>query len=273
MDAPAIDSIELELLLEGIFLKYQYDFRHYSRASLKRRLGVALERLGCAHLSELQGLVLRDAQLFAKLLNYLTVPTTEMFRDPPYFCGLREQVVPHLRTYPSLKVWVAGCSTGEEVYSLAILLHETGLLDKTVLYATDINPDALATARRGIYRADAVRKASANYHAAGGIGSLSDYYSAAYQSVRFDPGLVRGCVFSDHSLATDSVFAEVHLISCRNVLIYFDRTLQHRAFGLFKDALVRRGFLGLGSKETLNFSSHRTAFEPVLAKEKIFRKV
>jgi chemotaxis protein methyltransferase CheR len=273
MDAPVIDSIELELLLEGIFLKYQYDFRHYSRASLKRRLVLAIERLGCQHLSELQGRVLRDPSLFTRLLNYLTVATTEMFRDPSFFLGLRQRVVPYLRTYPSLKVWVAGCSTGEEVYSLAILLRECGLLKKTLLYATDINPASLEMARIGVYRAEALQQASRNYQLAGGTGSLADHYSAAYDAVKFDPELVRSCVFSDHSLATDSVFAEVHLVTCRNVLIYFDRQLQHRAFGLFKDALVRHGFLGLGSKETINFSSHRKAFEPMLERERIYRRV
>jgi chemotaxis protein methyltransferase CheR len=265
-------EIELELLVQAIYLRYQYDFRHYSRSSLRRRLSRALEQLDCASLTQLQERVLREPALFRRLLDYITVPTTEMFRDPPYFLALRRQVVPYLKTYPSVKLWVAGCSTGEEVYSLAILLAEEGLLDKTVLYATDINPRSLEVAKQGIYRADAVRKASSNYLAAGGRSSLSDYYSAAYDAAQFDPALMRNMVFADHSLATDAVFTEAHLVSCRNVLIYFDRELQDRAFGLFRDALVRQGFLGLGSKETVHFSRHRDAFETACQEERIFRK-
>lgn len=272
MEPENVFEIELELLLQGIYLRYQYDFRHYSRSSLKRRVAQALGRFECTSISRLQERLLREPKLFPRLLDFLTVPTTEMFRDPAYFLALRQEVVPYLRTYPSLKVWVAGCSTGEEVYSLTILLKEEGLLDKTVLYATDINPGSLESAKRGIYRTEAVRSASANYRAGGGVGTLSDYYSAAYDAVCFDPALAEHVVFSDHSLATDAVFAEVHLVSCRNVLIYFDRELQDRAFGLFKGALVRQGFLGLGSKETIHFSSHKEAFDVVRRDERIFRK-
>lgn len=272
MEPERIADIELELLVQAIYLRYHYDFRHYSRASLKRRLGRALERFGCATGSRLQERLLREPELFPRLLDHLTVPTTEIFRDPAYFLALRREVVPYLRTYPSLKIWIAGCSTGEEIYSLAILLREEELLDKTVIYATDINPRSLAAAKQGIYRAEAVRKATPAYRAAGGRGSLSEYYNAAYDSVRFDPSLTENVVFADHSLATDAVFAEVHLVSCRNVLIYFNRELQDRAFALFRDALVREGFLGLGSKETINFSRHKDAFDVVCRNERIFRK-
>lgn len=272
MQDDQVFDIELELLVQAVYLRYQYDFRRYSRASLKRRLTQALGRFGCASLSQLQDRLLREPKLFPRVLDYLTVPTTELFRDPPYFLALREKVVPYLKTYPSLKVWIAGCSTGEEVYSMAILLREEGLLEKTILYATDINPASLEAAKRGIYRTEAMRAASDNYRQAGGQASLSDYYSAAYDAARFDPVLTRNVVFSDHSLATDSVFAEMHLVSCRNVLIYFDKELQNRAFGLFSDSLVREGFLGLGSKETLHFSSHKDDFDVVARDERIFRK-
>lgn len=272
MTPERIFDLELELLVQAIYLRYQYDFRRYSRSSLRRRLNRALKSFGCTTLSQLQERLLREPALFPRLLDFLTVPTTEMFRDPGYFLALRQQVVPYLRTYPSLKLWVAGCSTGEEVYSLAILLQEEGLLEKAVLYATDINPRSIETARHGIYSTEAVRKASAAYQASGGHGSLSDYYRAAYDSVRFDPALARNVVFADHSLATDAVFAEVHLVSCRNVLIYFDKELQERAFGLFYQALVREGFLGLGSKETIHFSGYKGAFEAICRDERIFRK-
>jgi chemotaxis protein methyltransferase CheR len=272
MDAGEIFEMELDLLVQAIFQRYQYDFRNYSRSSLRRRLAKALDSLGYDTLSQLQGRLLREPSLFLRLLDYLTVPTTEMFRDPGYFAALRQHALPYLRTFPSLKIWIAGCSTGEELYSMAILLKEEGLLDKTVLYATDINPSSIETARQGIYTAEAVRKASTAYQAAGGHGSLSDHYQAAYESVRFDPELVEHAVFADHSLATDAVFAEVHLISCRNVLIYFDKELQDRAFGLFRDALVRQGFLGLGSKETIHFSRHRDAFDVICRDERVFQK-
>jgi chemotaxis protein methyltransferase CheR len=216
--------------------------------------------------------VLHDAAAFGRLLQVLTIPVSEMFRDPTYFRALREQVVPVLRTYPSIKVWVAGCSTGEEVYSLAILLREEGLLARSILYATDINPASLERARRGIFGLDDVRKYTANYQQAGGQRAFSDYYTAAYDGALFDRSLADNITFADHSLATDSVFSETHLVSCRNVLIYFNRRLQDRAFGLFHDSLCHRGFLGLGSKETLDFSSYADRFEPVVRDERIYRK-
>jgi chemotaxis protein methyltransferase CheR len=206
------------------------------------------------------------------LLQYLTVPVSEMFRDPPYFLALRRQVVPVLRTYPSLKVWVAGCSTGEEPYSLAILLLEEGLLDRTILYATDINHASLEKARQGIFPLDAMQAFTRNYQRAGGTRSFSDYYTAAYGGALFDKRLRDSITFADHSLATDAVFSETQLVSCRNVLIYFNRTLQDRALGLFHDSLSHRGFLGLGSKETLEFSGYADRFEVVSRPERLYRK-
>jgi chemotaxis protein methyltransferase CheR len=269
----AIFDIELKLLLEAVYLKYQHDFRHYSVSSLRRRLTQALHDLGCSTLSQLQERILRDATLFSRLFQYLTVQVSEMFRDPTYFRAIREQIVPILQTYPSIKVWVAGCSTGEELWSLAILFAEENIADRTVLYATDINADALRQAESGIYPLDRLASFSQNYLAAGGKRSLSDYYHAAYGAAKFSQTLKSRVVFADHSLATDSVFLEAHLVSCRNVLIYFDRALQDRAMGLFSDSLVRRGFLGLGSKESIRFSKHADSFADFDARERLFQKV
>src|SRR5690606_10378256 len=238
------DEIELRLLIEAIYLRYSYDFRDYSKASLKRRVRQAQVQLDCPTISALQERILHEPQAFMQLLQYLTIPVSEMFRDPGYFLALRPQVVPLLHTYPSLKVWVAGCSAGEEVYSLAILLHEEGLLERTLIYATDINPHALRAAESGVFDLERVAAFSENHVRSGARSSLSDYYTARYGRVVFDKGLRQHMVFSDHSLATDSVFAEVHLVSCRNVLIYFERDLQNRALGLFREALCHRGFLG-----------------------------
>jgi chemotaxis protein methyltransferase CheR len=267
------EQIELELLLEAIFRKYHYDFRGYSQASIKRRLAQAQQRFGLATLSKLQEAVLHDPAMLPELLNYLTVQVSEMFRDPSFFKALRERVVPILRTYPSLKVWVAGCSAGEELYSLAILFREEGLESRTIFYATDINAMALDKARAGVYEIDRLPVFTENHQRSGGKTSLSEYYTAAYSNVAFDKTLRDRAVFSDHSLVTDSVFAEVHLISCRNVLIYFDRSLQDRAIGLFKDSLVRKGFLALGAKESLRFSAHDTAFLDFVPEERIYQRI
>ena len=265
-------EIELQLLLEAIYLKYHYDFRGYAHASLKRRLRTALERFECATLSQLQDRVLRDATVFQALLDLLTVPVSEMFRDPRYFLALRRSVVPVLRTYPSLKIWVAGCSTGEEAYSFAILLREEGLLERALIYATDINARTLAKAEAGVYEVDRIAGFTENHRQSGALTSLSDYYTAAYDRAVFDRTLRANIVFSDHSLATDSVFAEVQLVSCRNVLIYFNRPLQDRAIGLFRESLCYRGFLGLGAKEAIRLSSHAAAFVDVAPSERIYQK-
>ncbi len=270
--AATTQDIQLRLLLEAMYAHYHYDFRGYSKASLKRRLLLACERMGYPSLSALQGRMLHDDSLLPHLLSYLTVQVSDMFRDPGYFRALREQVIPHLKTYPSLKVWVAGCSSGEELYSLAILFREENLEEKTMFYATDINDTALAKAEAGVYDLQRIALFTKNHRLSGGIGSLSDYYHAAYGAARFDKTLRRRTVFSDHSLASDSVFAELHLVSCRNVLIYFDRPLQDRAVGLFKDALVRKGFLGVGAKESLRFNAHVNVFSEFLPAERIYQK-
>lgn len=273
MAAAAKDfDIELRLLLDAIYLKYHYDFRGYAVASLKRRLKAALGRFGCTTLSQLQDRILHDATAFPALLDVLTVPVSEMFRDPAYFRAIRETIVPVLRTYPSLKLWVAGCSTGEEAYSFAILLREEGLLSRTLIYATDINPQLLQKAEAGVYEVDRLPAFTENHRASGARSSLSDYYTAAYGRAVLDKSLKKQIVFSDHSLATDSVFAEMQFVSCRNVLIYFNRELQDRAVGLFRDALCRRGFLGIGAKESLQFSPHGDAFVEVVRDARLFQK-
>ena len=269
---PSDFDIELRMLVEAVYLKYNYDFRNYTGASQKRRVLVAMREMGCSTVSELQSRVLHDPNGFAQLLQYLTIPVTEMFRDPEYFRAVREQVAPFLKTYPSLKIWVAGCSTGEEVYSLAILLKEEGLLERSIIYATDINPKSLETARRGVYPIDRMRLYTENYQKSGGKAAFSDYYTAAYGGALFERSLIENVTFADHSLSTDTVFSETHFVSCRNVLIYFNRTLQDRVFGLFHESLCHRGFLGLGSKESIDFSSYAGRFEPLARRERVYRK-
>jgi chemotaxis protein methyltransferase CheR len=265
-------DLEIELLIEAMYRKYSYDFRHYARASMRRRILGALARMRLETVSQLQDRILRDASAFTALLTQITVPVSDLFRDPGYFRALREHVLPMLATYPSIKVWIAGCSTGEEVYSLAILLDEAGLLERTIVYATDINPESLRTAEAGLYALDRVPAFTRNYQRASGARPLAEYYTAAYGNVVFDRRLRARVTFSDHSLATDQVFAEVQLVSCRNVLIYFDRELQDRAVGLFRDALAPRGFLGLGSHERLEVTRHEDSFEGIVQSERIYRR-
>ncbi|HEX3920540.1 MAG TPA: CheR family methyltransferase [Caulobacteraceae bacterium] len=268
-----VDDIEIQLLLEALYQRYHYDFRRYARASIKRRLKQARDKLGFRSFSALQDGLLHDADMLPRLLDYLTVQVSEMFRDPHYYRALRERVLPHLRTYPSLKVWIAGCSSGEELYSFVILFREEGLEQRTLFYATDINQDALDAAAAGVYALDRIKTFTENHQRSGGKSSLSDYYSADYGRAVFDRSLRSRVVFSDHSLVTDAVFAEVQLISCRNVMIYFDRAFQDRAIGLFRGSLSRQGFLGLGSKESLRFSEHSGAFTDFVREEKIYQRV
>ena len=267
------DDPELVRLVAALFERYHYDFRRYAGASLKRRVQSALGHFGFETLPELQARVLDDPRLFTDLLRFLTVQVSDLFRDPPYFRALREEVVPVLATYPSLRIWVAGCATGEEAYSLAILLAEEGLLERTQIYATDIHPESLRAAEAGIYAIDRFARFSENYLQSGGKRSLSDYYTAEYSSAVLDRALKKSILFADHSLATDSVFAEVELVSCRNVLIYFERQLQDRAIGVLTDSLCRRGFLGLGLKESLRFSAHAAAYREFVPDVRIYQKV
>ncbi len=266
------EDFELALLLDAIFQKYNYDFRDYAMASIKRRMAHAKAQFRCRSYSALQDLVLHDASVLPTLLSYLTVQVSEMFRDPAYFQTLREKVIPHLRTYPSLKIWIAGCSSGEELYSLVILFREEELESRTIFYATDINPDALEKAEAGVYDISRIPLFTENHRKTGGKSSLSDYYTAAYGRAVFDRSLRDRVVFSDHSLVSDAVFAEMQFISCRNVLIYFVRDLQNRAVGLFKEALSTQGFLGLGSKESIRFTDHVNAFSDFSRTERIYQK-
>jgi len=268
----AVQGIEVDLLVEAIWRRYQYDFRSYARASLERRLDRALAHFQLSSLSQLQHVVLHDPAALNVLLSFLTIQVSEMFRDPSYFAALRRDVMPHLRTWPSLKVWVAGVANGEEFYSLAILFREEGLEDRTLFYCTDINRAALARAEAGIFPMDRVAGFTANYQAAGGRGSLSDYYTAGFGAARFDPTLRRRAVFADHNLASDEVFSEVQLVSSRNVLIYFDRPLQDRALGLFARSLPHGGFLGLGAKETIHLSASAPLFSDFARTDKIYRR-
>jgi chemotaxis protein methyltransferase CheR len=266
------EEIEIGLLLEALYQRYHYDFRLYAQASLRRRLRQARDQLGFGTFSALQDALLHDAAMLPRLLDYLTIQVSEMFRDPGYYRTMREKVLPHLRTYPSLKVWIAGCSGGEELYSFVILFREEGLEERTLFYATDINQQALNSAAAGIYALDRIKTFTENHQKSGGRSSLSDYYTANYARAVFDKSLRNRVVFSDHSLVTDAVFAEVQLISCRNVMIYFDRSFQDRAIGLFRDSLSRHGFLGLGSKESLRFSDHAKAFVDFDRDEKIYQR-
>ncbi|MEO8673303.1 MAG: CheR family methyltransferase [Tahibacter sp.] len=270
-ESPDLD-IELQLLVQAIYLKYHYDFRGYAAASLKRRMNSALSRFQCRTLSQLQEKVLRDGVLFSELLDYLTVQVSEMFRDPAYFRALRERVVPLLRTYPSLKIWVAGCSAGEEAYSLAILLAEESLLERSMIYATDINAQALQRAQAGIFDINRLAGFTQNHQRSGSTAALSNFYTAAYGKAIFDARLKKHLVFSDHSLATDTVFAEMQLVSCRNVLIYFNRPLQDRALALFHESLCRKGFLGLGAKESIRFSGMADGFDEISKDDRIYQK-
>jgi chemotaxis protein methyltransferase CheR len=266
------EDIEIRLLLEALYVRYHYDFRSYAMASIKRRLKQAREQLGFVTFSAMQESVLHDPAMLPRLVGYLTIQVSDMFRDPGFFRAIREKVVPHLRTYPSLKVWIAGCSGGEELYSFVILFREEGLENRTLFYATDINQDALRAAEAGIFSLDRVPLFTENHRKSGGKSSLSDYYQAAYSRVSFDKSLRQNVVFSDHSLVTDAAFAEMHLISCRNVMIYFDRALQNRVLGLFKDSLARKGFLGVGAKESLRFSEHAASFAEFVREEKIYQR-
>lgn len=267
------NDLEIKLLLEAIFEKYSYDFRGYAMTSIKRRLTTALSQFNVSSVSRLQEKIIHDPVFFKDLLQYLTIPTSEMFRDPSFFNKLRTEVIPVLETYPSLKIWIAGCSTGEEIYSYAILLHEVDLLAKTTIYATDINPNSLKKAEQGIFPIEKVKEYALNYRKSGGLKDFAEYITTDRHNGIFDRKLKENVVFADHSLATDSVFSEMQLVSCRNVLIYFERDLQNRALGLFTESLNRRGFLALGSKETLRFSNFDRHYEPFCLDEKIYRKI
>jgi chemotaxis protein methyltransferase CheR len=268
-----LERLEIELLLEAIFRHYGFDFRSYAYASIRRRLWKRVEAEQLASLSELQARVLHEPPAFERLLLDLSINVTAMFRDPLFYRTFRTAVVPLLRTYPFLRIWHAGCSSGEEVYSTAILLEEEGLLERTRIYATDINDVVLRHARSGIFPLSRMQEYTENYIKAGGTRSFSEYYTAMYDGALFNAALTRNVVFSQHNLVTDRSFSEFHVIFCRNVLIYFDGELQQRVQSLFYDSLVTFGVLALGSKESLRFSRYEECFEQIDAREKLYRKV
>jgi chemotaxis protein methyltransferase CheR len=267
-----LERIEIELLLEGIHRHYGFDFRSYAYSSIKRRLWRRVHAEGLETISALQERVLHDPPCMDRLMLDLSINVTAMFRDPTFFLALRRQVIPLLRTYPFLRIWHAGCSTGEEVYSMAILLQEEGLYKKTRVYATDINEAVLTQAKRGIFPLGKMQEYTTNYLRAGGTRSFSEYYTAKYDGALFHPSLMDGVVFSQHNLVTDRSFSEFNLILCRNVMIYFDRPLQNHVLQLFRESLANFGVLGLGKKESLKFTAEETNFEPLVASEKIYRK-
>jgi len=267
-----VESLEIDLLLEAILRRYGYDLRHYARASLKRRILHRVASAGLERPSDLIAPILRDEKAFSEFLDDVPVTVTEMFRDPSFFAAIRERVVPLLRTYPYFNVWHAGCATGEEAYSMAILLEEEGLYERARIYATDLDVRALERARDAIYPLRDVREHTRNYQAAGGRRAFSDYYQAGYGAVKLDSRLARHITFARHNLVTDGVFAEIQLVICRNVLIYFDRTLQARVVSLFHESLCAGGFLGLGSKESIRFTPAAQRFEGVCERERLFRK-
>lgn len=270
---PALEDLEIQLLLEGIYRRYGYDFRNYSPASLRRRVRERVRAEQAGTVSGLHARVLHDAAAMERLLVGLCVNVSAMFRSPSFFRVFRERCVPLLRTYPFIRIWHAGCSGGEEVYSMAILLHEEGLYERCRLYATDLNDAVLRPAREGVFPLAAMHSYAANYQQAGGTASLSHYYTAHGDRAVVRPFLQRNLIFAQHNLATDGPFNEFHVIMCRNVLIYFNHTLQGRVHDLFLHSLMRFGFLGLGSKETLATMEHAPWYTQVDPAEKLYRRI
>lgn len=269
----AIDNIEIDLLLEAVHRCYGYDFRSYARASLERRIRQFQSVMGIASIAEMIPRVLHDKEFFSRLARTFSISVTEMFRDPFVYRTVREKVAPILKTWPHFKVWHAGCATGEEVYSLAIVFEEEGILDRAIIYATDFNDEALGHAREGIYEISKLQEATRHYQQAGGKKSFSEYYHARYGAGAMDGALKANTVFSNHNLVSDGVFGEMHLVFCRNVLIYFNRELQNRALNLFTESLAYGGFLCLGTKETLRFTDAETLYGVVDEKARIYKRL
>ena len=267
-----LEQLELQLLLEAVHAQYGYDFRGYSKSSLRRRVWHRVTEEGLETISGLQERILHEPAAMDRLLVDLSINVTSMFRDPTFYAALRSTVVPLLRTYPFLRIWNAGCSTGEETYSLAILLREEGLADRARIYATDINEGVLRQAKEGFFPLDRMQDFTRDYIRSGGRTAFSDYYKVYGERVRFDPTLVDSVVFAQHNLVSDGRFNEFHLIVCRNVLIYFDRELQDRVHKLFHDSLIRFGMLALGHKESIRFTSHAADYVELDAQEKLYRR-
>jgi len=273
MNPVEIADIEMDLLLEGIYRRYGVDFRNYSKASLRRRIMICMETAGVDRYSSLIPVLLNDKDAFNQFMLTLSVGVTEMFRDPHFFLTFREKIIPILKTYPFVKIWHAGCSTGEEVYSLAIILHEEKFLERSIIYATDFNSLSLDIAKKGIYSSEALESFTKNYAETKPGASFREYYQEKYGYFKLHDFLQKNIVFSTHNLATDGVFGEMNIIVCRNVLIYFDKVLQDKVFKLFTNSLSSLGYICLGSKETIKFSGVADHYEEAFKKEKIFRKI
>lgn len=267
------ETDDLRLLLETVHERSGLDFREYAYSSLRRRIQRVVDETGAGSIAGLHLQLKRDDTPLERILRYVTVHTTAMFRDPAFFCVLRQEIVPVLRTYPFLRIWVAGCSTGEEVYSLAILLHEEGLTRRCRIYATDLSEKVLDRARAGVFPLAAMQDYSRNYSEAGGVAPFSDYYTADSEHVVFRQYLRENVVFGTHNLVSDASFNEFHVILCRNVMIYFRRELQDRVHQLFHASLVNFGFLGLGRSESVRFSSCADYYEKWHGHERWFRKI
>jgi chemotaxis protein methyltransferase CheR len=266
------DNNEFKTFLDSLRVVYGYDFTDYAEASVKRRIQAFMQKRHIVVYDELYKSVLRDEAFFEEFIQELSVTVTEMFRDPLFYKSIRENLVKRLATYPLIKVWIAGCATGEEVYSVAILLKEEGLLSRSIIYATDINQNSIQVAREGVYPLQHMKSYTSNYQKAGGTESFSGYYKAKYDSVMFDKGLKQNIVFAPHNRAVDRSFNEFQLIICRNVLIYFNQKLQNKVLNLFYDSLCMFGFLGLGNKESLLFSDKKKCFDEIDHREKIYMK-
>jgi len=268
-----LETLEIDLLLEGIFQRYGFDFRDYARASLRRRVWKRVHAEGLTKVSALIEKVLHEPSCMERFLLDLSINVTAMFRDPTFFLALRRKVVPLLRTYPFVRIWDAGCSSGEEVYSLAIMLHEEGILGKCRIYATDMNEVVLEHARGGIFPLSTMQENTSNYLKSGGTGSFSEYYSARYDSAIFRPELRENIIFAQHNLATDGSFNEFNLVICRNVLIYFNNELQAKVQKLFHQSLEMFGLLGLGRKENLKYDEIAKQYTTIDEQERIYRRV
>jgi chemotaxis protein methyltransferase CheR len=268
-----LEALELQLLLEGVFRRYGFDFREYAPASLRRRVWRRVHAEGAETISGLLDRLLHDPAAMERLLLDLSITVTAMFRDPTFYVAFREKVVPQLRTYPFTRIWIAGCSTGEEVYSLAILLQEEALYDRTRIYATDVNESVLDRARTGVFLLEKMKEYTHNYLNAGGTRAFSEYYVAAYDGAQFQRSLVENVVFAQHNLVSDRSFNEFNVVLCRNVMIYFDKALQDRVHQLFYESLANFGVLGLGHKESIHFTRFAERYEELDAREKLYRKV
>lgn len=266
-----IENIELDLLLEGIYKRYGYDFRDYAKASIIRRINLFLKKSNYTNISELLPKILYDDVFFEDLIYQISVPVTEMFRDPEVYKKIREIVIPHLKNYSFIKIWHAGCASGEEVYSLAILLKEEGLYDRCQIYGTDFNELALAKAKDGVFSIEKIKQHTLNYQKAGGQFTFSNYYHSEYDFAIINRDLKKNITFSNHNLATDTIFGEMDFILCRNVLIYFNTTLQNRVLNILKESLATNGFLCLGAKESIKFSEVESYYNTISNKEKIYQ--